>query len=375
MGSDTVERVADRETKQTLFTASQWKLMWIAFKKHRLAVIGGIIVVLFYLLAIVAEFVAPYDPEHRDMESQFVPPMRFRIITPEGKLHWPFVHPLIEVRDLETFTVRYDENKDVIYPVRFFIHGDRYKFWGLFWSDLHLFGIEGAQRWYLLGTDQQARDLLSRIIYGARISMSIGFVGVIISFFLSIVFGTISGYFGGITDVIIQRAIEVIISVPSLPLWMALAVAIPLTWPITKVFFFITLILSLIGWAGLARAVRGKILALREEDFAVSARLDNVSTMRIMFRHLIPGTLSHLIASLTLSIPGMILGETSLSFLGIGLRPPAISWGVLLQNAQNIQTVVLSSWLLLPVVPIVIVILSFNFLGDGLRDAADPYKS
>ena len=366
---------ATQTQEKTLYTASQWKLMRLAFMKHRLAVVGGIIVVVFYLIAIFAEFVAPYDPDHRDMESQFVPPMRLHIITPEGKLHRPFVYPLVEVRDFETFAVRYEEDESAIYPIRFWVHGDRYKFWGVFWTDVHLFGVDGDQRYYLLGTDQQARDMFSRIVYGTRLSMSIGLIGVAISFVLAIVFGTISGYFGGLADIIIQRVIEVIMCVPSLPLWMALAVAIPLTWSITKVFFFITLILSLIGWAGLARAVRSKLLALREADYAVSAKLDNVAVIRIMFRHLIPGVLSHLIASLTLSIPSMILGETSLSFLGIGLRPPAISWGVLLQSAQNIQTVALSPWLLLPVVPIVVIILSFNFLGDGLRDAADPYKS
>ena len=375
MGADIMHNGATQTQEKTLYTASQWKLMRLAFMKHRLAVVGGIIVVVFYLIAIFAEFVAPYDPDHRDMESQFVPPMRLHIITPEGKLYRPFVYPLVEVRDFETFAVRYEEDESAIYPIRFWVHGDRYKFWGVFWTDVHLFGVDGDQRYYLLGTDQQARDMFSRIVYGTRLSMSIGLIGVAISFVLAIVFGTISGYFGGLADIIIQRVIEVIMCVPSLPLWMALAVAIPLTWSITKVFFFITLILSLIGWAGLARAVRSKLLALREADYAVSAKLDNVATIRIMFRHLIPGVLSHLIASLTLSIPSMILGETSLSFLGIGLRPPAISWGVLLQSAQNIQTVALSPWLLLPVVPIVVIILSFNFLGDGLRDAADPYKS
>ena len=375
MGADIMHNGATQTQEKTLYTASQWKLMRLAFMKHRLAVVGGIIVVVFYLIAIFAEFVAPYDPDHRDMESQFVPPMRLHIITPEGKLYRPFVYPLVEVRDFETFAVRYEEDESAIYPIRFWVHGDRYKFWGVFWTDVHLFGVDGDQRYYLLGTDQQARDMFSRIVYGTRLSMSIGLIGVAISFVLAIVFGTISGYFGGLADIIIQRVIEVIMCVPSLPLWMALAVAIPLTWSITKVFFFITLILSLVGWAGLARAVRSKLLALREADYAVSAKLDNVAVIRIMFRHLIPGVLSHLIASLTLSIPSMILGETSLSFLGIGLRPPAISWGVLLQSAQNIQTVALSPWLLLPVVPIVVIILSFNFLGDGLRDAADPYKS
>jgi len=368
-------RESPTREKEAAYTESQWTLIRRRFCRHRLAVASGVVLALAYVVVAFAEFFAPYDPEHRDLNGQFVPPMRVRVIAPDEGWRMPFVHALEEHRDFETLTVSYSENKEEIYPLRLFVRGDPYTLGGLFRTDLHLFGVDGPQRLYLWGTDQQARDLLSRIVIGARISLSIGLVGVAISFFLAIVLGTISGYFGGLADTVIQRLIEVLICIPSLPLWMALAVTIPLNWPVVKAFFAITVILSLMGWPGLAREVRGKMLYLRTEDFVTSAVLDNAKTRRIMFRHLIPGTLSHLIASLTLAIPGMILGETSLSFLGIGLQAPAISWGVLLQDAQNLQTILLSPWLLLPVVPIVVVILSFNFVGDGLRDAADPYKS
>jgi peptide/nickel transport system permease protein len=261
------------------------------------------------------------------------------------------------------------------YPMRLFIHGDSYKLFGIFKSTLHLFGAAGDQRVYLLGSDSQGRDLLSRLIIGTRISMTIGLVGVTISFILAIILGGVSGYFGGVADLVIQRFIEILTSLPSLPLWMALAAAIPLNWPITRVFFVITLILSLMGWPILSRELRGKFLALRREDFVISAQLDNATTARLMLRYLVPSALSHIIASGTLAIPNMIIGETALSFLGVGLRAPAISWGVLLQNAINIQSVVMSPWLLFPGLFVIIAVLAFNFLGDGLRDAADPYKS
>ena len=339
-----------------------------------MAVVGGIIILIAYMVAVFAEFVAPFDPEYRDEKSPFVPPMKIHFTT-EGKLHFPSVYALSQIRDEVTLRVHYVEDKTKRYQIRLFVHGDPYRLWNIVGSNLHLFGTKEGQRPYFLGTDQQGRDLLSRIIYGTRISMSIGLVGVTISFVLAIMLGGISGYLGGISDTIIQRVIEVLTSIPSLPLWMALAVAIPISWPITRVFFVITIILSLISWPTLARQVRGMILALKETAYIDAAILDNVVTRRLIGSYFLPAVLSHLIASLTLSVPGMILGETALSFLGIGLHPPAISWGVLLQDAQNIQTVALSSWLILPVIPIVIVVLAFNFLGDGLRDAADPYRS
>lgn len=366
--------VDKKEDKRPGYNLNQWQLMWYGFKRHRAALVGGIVVLLFYLVALLAEFIAPHDPFIREIHSPLVPPMSIHIRDEEGRFHRPFVYGIKHKRDPETLQPFYIVEKSKRYPIGFLVHGDTYKMWGLFESDLHLFGVTGEQRMHLLGTDQMGRDLLSRIIYGARISMSIGLVGVTISFILAIILGGISGYFGGVADLIIQRMIEVLTSIPSLPLWMALAVAIPLSWPITRVFFVITIILSLMSWPGLARQVRGKFLSLREEDYIVAAQLDNAKTGRLIFRYLLPSFLSHIIASATLAIPGMILGETALSFLGIGLSSPAISWGVLLQTAQNIQTVALSPWLLLPGVFVIIVILAFNFLGDGLRDAADPYK-
>jgi len=363
-----------KKDKRILYTSSQWQLMWIKFKKHRLALVGGIVVFLFYLVAIFAEFFAPYDPSFRDMSRISVFPMTIHLRDQAGKFHLPFVYSIKQERDPESLRRIFTVDKTERYRLRFFVRGDSYKMWGLWKSDLHFFGVEGKERAYLFGGDQQGRDLLSRIIYGTRISLSIGLIGVALSFGMGIVLGAISGYFGGIADIIIQRMIEVLISIPSLPLWMALSAAIPLDWSIYQVFFVITVILSLLGWPGLAREVRGKLLSLREEDFVLAARLAGCREGRVMFRHLIPSFFSHLIASASLAIPGMILGETALSFLGIGLRAPAISWGVLLQSAQNIKAIISIPWLLLPGVFVVILILAFNFLGDGLRDAADPYR-
>ena len=356
--------------------AGQWRLMWIKFRKHTPAKIGGTVVLLFYLIALLAEFVAPYDPYHRNLPYAGIRPSRIRIRDEEGRFRRPFVWGVkVLGRDPVTLELLFDVDKTRRFPIRFVVRGDPYRMWGIFEGDLHLFGIrgEGDQRINLLGTDRQARDLFSRIVYGSRISLSIGLIGVALSFSLGIVLGAMSGYFGGIVDIIVQRMIEVLIAIPSLPLWMALSASIPMDWPITRVFFVITVILSLLGWTGMAREVRGKLLSLRGEDFVLAARLDGAPGTRVMFRHLIPSFMSHIIARGTLAIPGMIIGETSLSFLGIGLRAPAISWGVLLQSAQNIRAVATTPWLLAPGIFVVVVVLCFNFLGDGLRDAADPY--
>ena len=378
--SGTAEVQPPVQVDRKVYDASQWKLVRVAFFKHRLAVVGLAIVAMGYFCLVFCEFLAPYDPTRTayvsPMQSnQLIPPRMPRIISPEGGLTWPYVHPLVETRDRVTLRVAYIEDRSVSYPIRLFVHGEPYKMWGLFSSDLHLWGVDGETRLNLLGTDQKARDVFSRVLWGTRISLSIGLLGVAITFLLAIVLGTVSGYYSGLVDTVIQRIIEVLASVPTLPLWMVLSVAIPQSWTLQEVFFAITVILALLSWPGLARSVRGKVLALRETDYSIAAQLDNGSTGRVMFVHVIPGVMSHLIASLTLSIPGMILGETSLSFLGLGLHEPVISWGVMLQDAQQLRTILFAPWLLWPVAAVVIFILAFNFVGDGLRDAADPYKS
>ncbi len=362
------------------YSASQWRLMWWRFRKHRLAMASGVVIILLYLLALFAEFIAPYDPQAFSRLHAYVPPQTIRLIDHEGKLRLPFVYGLERERDPETRRLSYVEDTSSIYRVHFFVRGDVYKFWGLFPGDMHLFGLAAEDRGvtggtiYLLGTDRLGRDMLSRIVYGARVSLSIGLVGVLISFVLGIVIGGISGYYGGLLDSSIQRVIEFLRSMPTIPLWMGLAAALPVNWPPLTVYFVITLLLSIIGWTGLARVVRGRFLSLRQEDFVLAAKFSGASERRIIFRHMVPSFASHIIASLTLAIPDMILAETSLSFLGLGLRPPVISWGVLLQEAQNLQTIALYPWLLVPGLFVIVTILAFNFLGDGLRDAADPYS-
>lgn len=363
--------------EERIFVATQWQLMWWKFRRHRVAIIAGIVIILFYILAAFCEFIAPYDPESYSAALKFIRPQRVHFVDAERNFHLrPFAYGLTRERDPETLRVTYTEDKTRIYPIYLFVRGDPYKFWGTWEGDLHLFGLqtddEGATL-FLLGSDRMGRDMLSRVIYGARISMSIGLLGVLISLGFGILLGGISGYYGGVADIIIQRVIEFLRGIPRIPLWMSLAAALPPHWPPTQVYFSITFILSLIAWTGLARVVRGRFLALREEDFVMAARLVGSGELRVILRHMVPSFLSYIIASLTLAIPGMILSETSLSFLGLGLRPPAISWGVLLQEGQNVQTVALAPWLLMPGIAVIIVVLCFNFLGDGMRDAADPY--
>jgi peptide/nickel transport system permease protein len=291
-------------------------------------------------------------------------------------LHRPFVYKLQADRDPETLRRIYTEDTSEMYPIRFFTEGPEYKLWNWIPSNIHLYGLgpeAGDQGIFLLGVDEGARDLFTRICFGARISLTIGLVSVIISLILGIILGGISGYYGGTPDNIIQRIIEFIRSVPEIPLIMALAAALPADWPVIRLYFGITVLLSFVGWTGLARVVRGRFLSLREEDFVMAARLSGSSEMRVILRHMLPSFTSHIIASLTLSIPGIILAETGLSFIGLGLRPPAISWGVLLQDAQKVKTVALAPWLLIPAIAVVLTVLAFNFLGDGIRDAADPY--
>jgi peptide/nickel transport system permease protein len=335
------------------------------------------VLVIAYLMAAFAEFIAPYDPEVFNASFKFVSPQYPSFVDGNGQFTLrPVVFGLAQERDPETLRVVYSPDESVWYPIYFFVEGQPYEFWGLWETNIHLFGLgENAEEatLFLLGSDRLGRDMFSRILYGARISLSIGLVSVFLSLIFGIVLGGISGYYGGHVDNGIQRVIEFIRSIPSIPLWMALSAALPSQWPQELRYFGITIILSLIAWTGLARVVRGRFLSLREEDFVLAARITGTSEMRIILSHMVPSFLSHIIASLTLSIPAIILSETALSFLGLGLRQPAISWGVLLQEAQNIRTVALAPWLLLPGMAVVIVVLAFNFLGDGLRDAADPF--
>ncbi len=353
--------------------ASQKRLMWWKFKQHRLALASGIFLIAIYFMIIIVEFLAPYGLHTRNVDFIHSPPQRVHLFH-EGKFVGPFVYGRSMSLDLDTLHRLYSDRPNDVQPIRFFCRGDGYKFWGLVSSDLHLVCPAVGGQMFLLGTDRLGRDVLSRIMYGARISLTIGLIGIAISFCLGIVIGGLAGYWGGIFDLVVQRLIEVLQSLPSLPLWMALAAVMPVTWSPIVIYFGITVILGIIDWTGLARAVRSKLLALREEDYVQAAQLMGASTARVIGRHLVPGFMSHLIASATISIPGMILGETALSFLGLGLRPPITSWGILLTEAKSVSVIAFYPWLLFPIIPVVLVILAFNFLGDGLRDAADPYK-
>jgi peptide/nickel transport system permease protein len=359
--------------QEHFYLASQWRLMWWKFKRHKVAVASAIILLLMYGSTLITDILVPYYLHSRHADHIYAPPQSVHWVH-EGKFVGPFVYPLVKTLNMETLKREYSEDTARPYPVRFFCSGDSYEFWGLFEASFHLFCPPEGASLFLLGTDRLGRDVLSRIFYGARISLTIGLLGIFISFVLGLVFGGIAGYFGGIADMLIQRVIEIIRSFPELPLWMALSAVLPVTWSPLLVYFGITGILALLDWTGLARAVRSKLLALREEDYCTAARLMGASPKRIITRHLLPGFMSHLIAAASLSIPSMILGETALSFLGIGLRPPITSWGVLLNEAQNINVVALYPWLMAPVLPVIVVILAFNFFGDGLRDAADPYR-
>ena len=358
--------------QERFYTASQWTLMWWKFRRHRLAVVSAAILLLFYLSTLISEVIAPYGLHTRNARFIHAPPQRMHLFH-EGALVGPFVYGLKQTLDMETLKRIYTEDPAKVQKLRFFCRGDRYRFWGRWEGNFHLVCPAEGGTLFLMGSDRLGRDVFSRIVYGARVSLTVGLIGITVSFVLGIVLGGISGYYGGWIDNIIQRLIEIIRSFPMIPLWLALSAAMPVTWDPLWVFFGITVILGLVDWTGLARAVRSKVLSLREEDFAQAARLMGAKPRRIIGRHLIPSFMSHLIASATLSIPGMILGETALSFLGLGVRAPMTSWGVLLNDAQNVNVIALYPWLMLPVVPVVIVVLAFNFMGDGLRDAADPY--
>lgn len=362
------------ERENRYYTASQFQLMWWKFKKHRLALVGTVLLALFAIIALFAEFLAPYAVGARTPNYLFGRPQVLHFVDAEGKFHLrPFTYSLTAAMDPKTYLLEVKEDTSQPWPVYFFVKGDPYKLWGLLEADVHLFGVKEGHL-HLLGTDQLGRDILSRLFYATRTSLTIGVVGLVMSFFLGLIIGGISGYFGGSVDDFIQRFIEFIRSIPTLPLWMALAAALPREWSPQRVYFTITILLALLGWTHLARRVRGKLLSLREEDFVVAARLGGSTTTRIIARHLLPSFLSYIIVDLSISFPYMILAETSLSFIGLGLRAPVISWGVLLQDAQNVQAIALYPWLFTPIAFVIISVMAFSFVGDGMRDAADPYS-
>lgn len=373
---DTLQAVP-AEIESRVSVASQWQLMWWKFRKHKLAVAGGVITILIYLVAAFAEFLAPFDTETFSATYTYAPPQPLNLFetTAEGRKFNPYVNGYKVEIDQAALRRTFVVDETARHYVGFLVEGAPYKLLGLFDANIHLIGPKDPSApMYLLGADRLGRDVLSRLIYGTRISMSIGLVGVAITFVIGILLGGISGFYGGAIDNFIQRVIEFIRSLPTIPLWMGLAAALPTDWPPTRVYFGITLILAFISWTGLARVVRGRFLALRTEDFVTAARLDGSSELRIILKHMVPSFTSHIIAALTLAIPGTILAETALSFLGLGLRPPVVSWGVLLQEAQNVRAVATAPWLLIPGLAVVLTVLAFNFLGDGLRDAADPYR-
>lgn len=362
------------ETEMEIARLGPWRMTWLKFRDHKVAWWSLLLLILMYLIAVFCEFSSPANPWQRDASHRYAPPQRVRIIH-DGALHRPFVYALKQNVDPDTRRLSYTLDTERPLPLSLFVKGDSYKMWGAMEGNTHLFGVEGGEPVFLLGADRLGRDLLSRIFYGSRISLSIGLAGVLLSLVLGVIIGGISGYYGGWIDSVIQRIIEVLRSFPTIPLWLALSAAIPATVGDLTVYFFMTLIIALIGWTGLARVVRGKFLALREEDYILSSRVAGVPEMKIITRHLVPAFTSHLIVHVTLAIPGMILAETSLSFLKLGLRPPTISWGVLLQDAQNISALTLHPWLLTPAIFVIVAVLAYNFVGDGLRDAADPYRN
>ncbi|SIO84352.1 ABC transporter permease [Nocardiopsis sp. JB363] len=355
---------------------SQRVLIRRRFTRNRLAVFGALILCGFVLVSVFSEFLSPSTPYAYDADRTHAPPQRLHFVdTSDGFDPGMYVYDYRVERDEETYANTYEVDESTKVPVGLFVQGQEYEMWGLIPMDRHLIGAKDPDtEVYFLGADRNGRDMASRIIHGTRVSMSIGLAGVALSFVLGVVLGGVSGYFGGRTDNYIQRLIEFLMSIPTIPLWMGLSAAVPSDWGAIQTYFAITVILSLIGWTDLARVVRGRFLSLRQEDFVTAARLDGCGTGRVIGRHMLPSFTSHIIASLTLAVPFMILAETSLSFLGLGLQQPVVSWGVLLQEAQNIHSIANAPWVLLPGVAVTIAVLVLNFVGDGIRDAADPYK-
>jgi peptide/nickel transport system permease protein len=383
LAHDTTDHGADERTELSspsaedrISVASQRQLIWWRFRKHKLAVLGALVIAMFYLVALGGDFFAYADPQQSNGALANVPPQTVHVFTDDGPA--PHVHPLVSTRDPVSLESTFVADESIDVPVRLFATGYEYKLFGLFPTRIHLIGTSGAPAetsLFLFGTDHEGRDIFSRLVLATRTSLLIGLAGVMLSVLLGVTFGGISGYYGGLVDTAVQRVIEVLRSIPTIPLWMGLAAAMPRTWGVGRTYFVITLIISLIGWTEMARLVRGRFLQVRGEDFILAAELAGSRPRRIIFVHMMPLFASHIIAATTLALPLMIVAETSLSFLGLGLRPPAISWGVMLQQAQNGQAVALAPWMLIPVIPVVIAILAFNFVGDGLRDAADPYDS
>ena len=363
-----------QEEVESIYVAPNWKLVWWRFKKHRLALISGLIVLLITIVAAIPGFFSTQEPNRSNAAELFIPPQHIHFFH-DGQFQL-FVYGVAGVRNPETLRMEWQTDYEKIVPLKLFTSGDPYTVLGLFEGNRHIIGLadpESEESFHLLGTDRMGRDQWSRVIFGTQVSLSIGLVSVLISTILGIILGGLSGYYGGTVDMVIQRLIELLQSLPAIPIWLSLTAALPRTWSVEVTYFAITIILALIGWTTLAREIRGRFLSLREEDFVVAAKLSGAKQARVVFHHMMPSMYSHIIASVTLAIPVMIISETFLSFLGLGLRPPAISWGVLLQEAQNLQSIALAPWLLLPGLAVIITVLAMNIMGDGLRDAADPY--
>jgi peptide/nickel transport system permease protein len=363
------------EEVDSIYVAPNWKLVWWRFKKHRLALISTVVVIMIAIVGIAPGFFSTQNPEESFATRLYIPPQRLHFFD-NGRPQL-YVYDVTGKRNPETLRMEWETDTEIKVPLRFFAQGDPYEIFGFFEANRHFIGLadpDSDQSVALLGTDRLGRDQWSRLMFGTRTSLSIGLVAVMISTVLGIVLGGLSGYYGGTTDMVIQRLIELLQSLPAIPIWLALSAAVPRTWSVEQTYFAITIILALIGWTTLAREIRGRFLSLREEDFVVAAKLSGSKESRVVFRHMMPTMYSHIIAAVTLAIPVMIISETFLSFLGLGLRPPAISWGVLLQEAQNLQSIALAPWLLLPGLAVIITVLTMNIMGDGLRDAADPYS-